>query len=103
MLITLINTCMSKYTSEDINNTIKAINQDRTLLDMLLELDGLFEHLGIYAFKNWKNCKVKFNEDVFEYPKKITGPEDIEVEIRRDRVYRKTKTESDPVWLVELR
>ena len=28
---------MSKYTSEDINNTIKAIHQDRTLLDMLLE------------------------------------------------------------------
>ena len=35
---------MSKYTSEDINNTIKAINQDRTLLDMLLEVDGLLEH-----------------------------------------------------------
>ena len=50
-----------------------------------------------------KKCQVKFNEDVFEYPKKITSPEDIEVEIRRDRVYRKTKTESDPVWLVELR
>ena len=49
---------MSKYTSEDINNTIKAINQDRTLLDMLLELDGLFEHLGIYAFKNWKKGKI---------------------------------------------
>jgi len=132
---------MSKYTSEDINNTIKAINQDRTLLDMLLELDGLFEHLGIYAFKNWKkgkivevgrpskywidltlmydkndmpdpegalrltnkDCKVKFNEDVFEYPKKILSPDDIEVEIKRNRVYRKTKTESDPVWLVELR
>jgi hypothetical protein len=141
MLITLINTCMSKYTSEDINNTIKAINQDRTLLDMLLEVDGLLEHLGLYAFKNWKkgkvvevgrpskywidltlmydksdmpdpegalrltnkDCKVKFNEDVFEYPKKITGPEDIEVEIKRNRVYRKTKTEADPVWLVELR
>ena len=49
---------MSKYTSEDINNTIKAINQDRTLLDMLLEVDGLLEHLGLYAFKNWKKGKV---------------------------------------------
>ena len=50
-----------------------------------------------------KDCKVKFNEDVFEYPKKIMGPDDIEVEIKRNRVYRKTKTQSDPVWLVELR
>ena len=31
------------------------------------------------------------------------GPDDIEVEIKRNRVYRKTKTQSDPVWLVELR
>jgi len=49
---------MSKYTSEDINNTIKAINADRTLLDMLLEVDGLLEHLGLYAFKNWKKGKI---------------------------------------------
>ena len=69
---------MSKYTSEDINNTIKAINQDRTLLDMLLELDGLFEHLGIYAFKNWKKgelvegpiLKKHWVESTFMWPKK---------------------------------
>ena len=25
---------------------------------MLLEVDGLLEHLGLYAFKNWKKGKI---------------------------------------------
>ena len=32
---------MSSYTSEDINNTIRLINQDKRLLDMIMEVDGL--------------------------------------------------------------
>tara|TARA_B100000575_G_C22873129_1_gene509295 strand:+ start:158 stop:724 length:567 start_codon:yes stop_codon:yes gene_type:complete len=132
---------MSTFTSEDINNTIRLINQDKRLLDMIMEVDDLFDHLGLYAYKNWpkgkivevgrpskywinltlmyerdempdpegglrltkKDIKVKFTEDVFVYPKKITKPEDIEVEVKRNRVYRKTKTNEDPVWLVELK
>ena len=106
-----------------------------------MEVDGLFEHLGVYAYKNWikgkivevgrpskywvnltlmyerdempdpegglrltkKDIKVKFVEDVYKYPKKIASPEDIEIEIKKNRVYRKTKTNEDPVWLVELK
>ncbi len=132
---------MSKYTSEDINNTIRLINQDKRLLDMIMEVDGLLEHLGLYAYKNWqkgkivevgrpskywvdvtlmyerdempdpeggmrltkKDIKVKFTEDTYQYPKKIASPEDIEIEIKKNRVYRKTKTNEDPVWLVSLR
>ena len=30
---------MSSYTSEDINNTIRLINQDKRLLDMIMEVD----------------------------------------------------------------
>ena len=29
---------MSSYTSEDINNTIRLINQDKRLLDMIIEV-----------------------------------------------------------------
>jgi len=132
---------MSSYTSEDINNTIRLINQDKRLLDMIMEVDGLLEHLGLYAYKNWqkgkivevgrpskywvsltlmyernempdpegglrltkKDIKVKFTEDTYVYPKKITKPDDIEVEIKKNRVYRRTKTNEDPVWLVELK
>ena len=132
---------MSNYTSEDINNTIRLINQDKRLLDMIIEVDGLLEHLGLYAYKNWQKGKivevgrpskyfvnitlmyerdempdpegglrltkkdigVKFTEDVFVYPKRITSPDDIEVEIKKNRVYRRTKTNEDPVWLVELK
>jgi len=132
---------MANYTSEDINNTIRLINQDKKLLDMIMEVDGLFEHLGVYAYKNWikgkivevgrpskywvnltlmyerdempdpegglrltkKDIKVKFVEDVYKYPKKITSPEDITIEIKKNRVYRKTKINEDPVWLVELK
>ena len=50
-----------------------------------------------------KDIKVKFTEDTYVYPKKITKPEDIEVEIKKNRVYRRTKTNEDPVWLVELK
>ena len=50
-----------------------------------------------------KDIKVKFTEDTFKYPKRITGPEDIEVRIKKNRVYRVTKTNEDPVWLVELK
>jgi hypothetical protein len=137
----LINTCMANYTAEDINDTIRLINQDKRLLDMIMEVDGLLEHLGLYAYKNWgkgkivevgrpskywvnitlmyerdempdpegglrltkKDIKVRFTEDTFKYPKRITGPEDIEIEIKKNRVYRRTKTNEDPVWLVELK
>ena len=49
---------MSNYTSEDINNTIRLINQDKRLLDMIMEVDGLLEHLGLYAYKNWHKGKI---------------------------------------------
>ena len=49
---------MSNYTSEDINNTIRLINQDKRLLDMIIEVDGLLEHLGLYAYKNWQKGKI---------------------------------------------
>ena len=49
---------MSSYTSEDINNTIRLINQDKRLLDMIMEVDGLLEHLGLYAYKNWQKGKI---------------------------------------------
>lgn len=132
---------MANYNSEQINNTIRLINQDKRLLDMLIEMDDLFDQLGLYAYKNWpkgkvvevsrpskywvnvvlmyerdempdpegalrltnRDIKVKFNEDVFVYPKRISSPEDIEIEIKNNRVMRKTKTNEDPVWLVELK
>ena len=82
--------------------TISSINGGGTgdLLDALVA--EMPDPEGALRLTN-KKCQVKFNEDVFEYPKKIMSPDDIEVEITRNRVYRKTKTESDPVWLVELR
>ena len=49
---------MANYTAEDINDTIRLINQDKRLLDMIMEVDGLLEHLGLYAYKNWGKGKI---------------------------------------------
>ena len=37
-----------------INDNIRKISETNTLLDMLLEFEGVLDTFDIYAYKNWK-------------------------------------------------
>ncbi len=41
------------YTEKLLNDQIKALDGNQKLLDMLLEVEGVFDRLDLYAYKNW--------------------------------------------------
>ena len=41
-----------------INDNVKKISQTNTLLDMLLEFEGVIDSFDIYAYKNWNKGEV---------------------------------------------
>ena len=41
-----------------INDNIRKISETNTLLDMLLEFEGVLDTFDIYAYKNWKKGEV---------------------------------------------
>jgi hypothetical protein len=51
-----------------------------------------------------RQCLVKFNEDTLITPVKVKNFDDVTLEMRPDGTQRyKTKTKSEPVWVVEIR
>lgn len=59
----LINTHMP-YTSRDLNEQIRKISDGETLLDMLLEFEGVLDDLDLYAYKNWDQGEILSGPDV---------------------------------------
>jgi hypothetical protein len=50
-----------------------------------------------------RQCLVKFTKDTLIKPVKVKSFDDLEVKIRPDGTQRyKTKTRSEPIWLVEI-
>jgi hypothetical protein len=45
-------------TAKIINDNIKKISDTNTLLDMLLEFEGVLDNLELYAYKNWNKGEV---------------------------------------------
>jgi hypothetical protein len=41
-----------------LNDSIKAISESNTLLDMLLEFEKTLDNLDLYAFKNWQKGEI---------------------------------------------
>jgi|TARA_B110000908_G_scaffold118180_1_gene138511 hypothetical protein len=45
-------------TAKIINDNIKKISDTNTLLDMLLEFEGVLDNIELYAYKNWNKGEV---------------------------------------------
>ena len=45
-------------TAKIINDNIKKISETNTLLDMLLEFEGVLDNIELYAYKNWDKGEV---------------------------------------------
>ena len=45
-------------TAKIINDNIKKISDTNTLLDMLLEFEGVLDNIELYAYKNWSKGEV---------------------------------------------
>ena len=66
-------------TAKIINDNIKKISDTNTLLDMLLEFEGVLDNIELYAYKNWSKGEVVagpklgryFIEVALMYPEKI--------------------------------
>ena len=41
-----------------INDNVKKISETNTLLDMLLEFEGVVDNFDLYAYKNWDKGEV---------------------------------------------
>jgi len=46
------------YTEQQLNNQIKMLDDDQSLLDMLLEFEGVLDSLNLYAYRNWDQGEV---------------------------------------------
>ena len=52
------------YTSKDLNEQIRKISEGETLLDMLLEFEGVLDDLDLYAYQNWDQGEILSGPDV---------------------------------------
>lgn len=57
---------------EQINSTLSRINQDHTLIDMLLEFERVLDMNHVYAYKNWINGEVVEGPFVSRYWLSVT-------------------------------
>ncbi len=58
------------YTEKLLNDQIKALDGNQKLLDMLLEVEGVFDRLDLYAYKNWIDGEIVSGPNIgrFLYP-----------------------------------
>lgn len=52
---------------EDVIDNIREIDKNGTLLDMLLEFEGVLDRQGMYGYKNWKLGEVCEGPDLSRY------------------------------------
>lgn len=98
-------------TAKIINDNIKKISDTNTLLDMLLEFEGVLDNLELYAYKNWDKGEVVagpklgryFIEVALMYPEKdMPDPDaitrlrknDCEIKMYKDQLEMPRKIES---------
>tara|TARA_B100002019_G_C21273917_1_gene604032 strand:- start:2395 stop:2967 length:573 start_codon:yes stop_codon:yes gene_type:complete len=54
-------------TAKIINDNIKKISETNTLLDMLLEFEGVLDNIELYAYKNWNKGEVVAGPNLGRY------------------------------------
>lgn len=78
----MINTSMDNY-HEDAEGNLKRLYDQESLLDILIEIEGVFDSMDLYAFKNWiegeiikgPNLKKYWVTILLKYPwKKMPDP-----------------------------
>ena len=52
------------YTEKILNDQIRKLDENQTLLDMLLELEGVLDRLDLYAYKNWISGELVNGPDI---------------------------------------
>tara|TARA_B110000977_G_scaffold195957_2_gene275408 strand:+ start:3634 stop:4197 length:564 start_codon:yes stop_codon:yes gene_type:complete len=79
-------------TAKIINDNIKKISDTNTLLDMLLEFEGVLDNIELYAYKNWSKGEVVagpklgryFIEVALMYPEKDMPDPDAITRLRKN-------------------
>lgn len=79
-------------TAKIINDNIKKISETNTLLDMLLEFEGVLDNIELYAYKNWDKGEVVagpnlgryFIEVALMYPEKDMPDPDAITRLRKN-------------------
>ena len=54
-------------TANIINDNVKKISETNTLLDMLLEFEGVLDNIELYAYKNWDKGEVVAGPNLGRY------------------------------------
>ena len=44
--------------AKDLNDTLRKVSEGETLLDMLLEFEGILDEIDLYAYKNWNKGEI---------------------------------------------
>ena len=50
-----------------------------------------------------KDCKIEWTEDVFKSARRVKTPEDFQTVTRNGRIFRRSKIDESPIWLVKIR
>ena len=51
-------------TAQDLNNHLRKVSEGESLLDMLLEFEGILDEVDLYAYKNWSKGEILEGPDV---------------------------------------
>ena len=51
-------------TAQDLNNHLRKVSEGESLLDMLLEFEGILDEIDLYAYKNWLKGEILEGPDV---------------------------------------
>ena len=130
-----------EYNTLLMNQTVKNLHEDATLLDVLIQFEDVLDKNNMYAYKNWtkgivvegpnlsrywvdvtlmyekkdmpdpeaihrllqKDCKIQWNEDVFKSARRVKTPEDFETVSRNGKIFRRSKIDEKPIWLVNIK
>ena len=50
-----------------------------------------------------KDCKIKWTQDIFKSARRVKTPEDFETVTRNGRIFRRSKIDESPIWLVNIK
>jgi hypothetical protein len=51
-------------TAQDLNDHLRKVSEGESLLDMLLEFEGILDEVDLYAYKNWSKGEILEGPDV---------------------------------------
>lgn len=51
-------------TAQDLNDHLRKVSEGESLLDMLLEFEGILDEIDLYAYKNWSKGEILEGPDV---------------------------------------